>query len=65
MLHVARRAGLIITVAVLALLLVIAGSSARVGPAGAQAPAVIQGAGLFTFPGNWSAVPDQQPASGQ
>jgi hypothetical protein len=59
MLHVARRAGLITTVVVLALLLVIAGSSARLGPAGAQAPPVIQGAGLFTFPGNWSAVPER------
>jgi len=57
--HVIRRTGLLATVVLLAFLLAFAGSTSRLGPAGAQAPAVIQGAGLFTFPGDWSAIPER------
>src|SRR3990170_4456940 len=57
--RVARRTGLIIVVGLLTALAAIDGSSARLGPAGAQAPPIIQGAGLFTFPGDWSTIPEK------
>lgn len=59
MLRIARRMGLIGTVLLLTGLLAVAGPSGRLERAGAQAPAVIQGAGLFTFPGDWTAIPER------
>jgi len=46
-------------VGLLSVLITIAGPSMVLGPATAQVPPVIQGAGLFTFPGDWSTIPEK------
>lgn len=59
MIAVARRAGTMILVGLVTMLGMIAGPSARyLGPAAAQMQPVIESAALFTFPGDWSAIPD-------
>src|SRR3972149_5463633 len=54
-----RRAGSGVMVGLLSVLITIAGPSMVLGPATAQVPPVIQGAGLFTFPGDWSTIPEK------
>lgn len=57
-----RRAWVILGFVMVAVIVaaVMAGPTARIlGPAGAQPPPVVQGAGIFTFSGDWSKIPEK------